>query len=110
MTSKLLHPHTQYITQQQLKQMPKFKKDDNIHLSRDRRRIITHLHMHLWVRVHVVKELLVVHVLLIPLKGLVIPEVISQGDKKNLTAVEFGLFAVLIQKQACSDREKKVSE
>lgn len=53
--------------------------------------------MHLRVRIHVVKQLLVVAVLLIPLQSLVIAEVISQRDKEDLAAVEFGLFAVLIQ-------------
>ena len=57
--------------------------------------------MHLWMRIHVVKQLLVVDVLLIPLQSLVIAEVIAQRDKKHLTAVEFGLFAILIQEQVC---------
>lgn len=57
----------------------------------------SHLYMHLRVRIHVVKQLLVVAVLLIPLQSLVIAEVISQRDKEDLAAVEFGLFAVLIQ-------------
>lgn len=57
--------------------------------------------MHLWVRIHVVKQLLVVDVLLIPLQGLVITEVISQGDEEHLAAVEFGLFAILIEEQVC---------
>lgn len=46
-----------------------------------------------------VKQLLVVRVLLIPLQGLVIPEVVSQGDQEDVAPVEFGLFAVLIQQQ-----------
>lgn len=54
-------------------------------------------------RIHVVKELLVVGVLLIPLQGLVIPEVISQGDQEDVAPVQFGLFAVLIQQQISPD-------
>lgn len=54
-------------------------------------------------RIHVVKELLVVGVLLIPLQGLVIPEVISQGDQEDLAPVQFGLFAVLVQQQISPD-------
>lgn len=60
-------------------------------------KLSSHLYMHLRVRIHVVKQLLVVAVLLIPLQSLVIAEVISQRDKEDLAAVEFGLFAVLIQ-------------
>lgn len=59
-------------------------------------KLSSHLNMHLRVRIHVVKQLLVVAVLLIPLQSLVIAEVISQRDKEDLAAVEFGLFAVLI--------------
>lgn len=62
-----------------------------------------HLYMHLWVRIHVVKQLLVVDVLLIPLQGHVVAEVISQRDKEDFAAVQFGLFSVLIQKQVCSN-------
>lgn len=63
----------------------------------------SHLYVQLWVSIHVVKQLLVVHVLLIPLQGLVIAEVISQRDKKYFAAVEFGFFTVLIQEQVCPD-------
>lgn len=56
-------------------------------------------------RIHVVKELLVVGVLLIPLQGLVIPEVISQGDQEDVAPVQLGLFAVLIQQQISPDCE-----
>lgn len=64
-------------------------------------KLFCHLYMHLRVRIHVVKQLLVVDVLLIPLQGFVIAEVISQGNKEHLAAVEFGLFAILIQEQVC---------
>lgn len=69
-------------------------------------KLLSHLYMHLWVRIHVVKELLVVDVLLIPLKRLVIAEVVSQRDKKHLAAVEFGLLTVLIQEQVCPDWQR----
>lgn len=56
-------------------------------------------------RIHVVKQLLIVDVLLIPLQSLVIAEIVSKGDQKHLAAVQFGLFAVLIQEQRCSAGE-----
>lgn len=55
--------------------------------------------MHLRVRVHVVKESLVVEVLLVPLQGLVVAEVISQRNQNHLTAEQLGLLTVLIQEQ-----------
>lgn len=64
-------------------------------------KLFSHLYMQLWVRIHVVKQLLVVDVLLIPLQSLVIAEVVSQGNEKDFAAVQFGLFAVLIQEQMC---------
>lgn len=66
-------------------------------------KLFSHLYMQLWVRIHVVKQLLVVNVLLIPLQGLVVAEVIPQGDEKDLAAVQFGLLTVLIQEQVCPD-------
>lgn len=59
--------------------------------------------MHLRVRIHVVKQLLVVDILLIPLKGFIVAEVIPQRNKEHLTAVEFRFFTVLIQEQLCPD-------
>lgn len=70
-------------------------------------KLFSHLYVHLWVRIHIVKQLLVVDVLLIPLQGLVVAEVISQRDKKHLAAVEFRLFTVLIQEQVRPDLEKE---
>lgn len=64
-------------------------------------KLFSHLYVHLGVRIHVVKQLLVVDVLLIPFQSLVVAEVISQGHEKHLAAVEFGLFAVLIQEELC---------
>lgn len=84
----------------------KKKKNNNIHLATlfvTVDKLFSHLYVHLRVRIHVVKQLLVVHVLLIPLQGFVVAEVISQRDKKYLAAVEFGLFTVLIQEQVCPD-------
>lgn len=63
----------------------------------------SHLYVHLWVRIHVVKQLLIVDILLIPFQCLVVAEVISQGNEKHLAAVQFGLFTVLIQEQLCPD-------
>lgn len=62
----------------------------------------SYFYVHFWVRIHVVKKLLIVDVLLIPLQSLVVAEVVSKGDQKHLAAVQFGLFAVLIQEQRCS--------
>lgn len=59
--------------------------------------------MHLWVRIHVVKQLLVVGILLIPFEGFIVAEVVPQRNEEHLAAVEFGLFAVLIQEQLCPD-------
>lgn len=58
-----------------------------------------HLYVQLRVRIHVVEELLIIDVLLIPLQGLIVAEVVSQGDEEDLAAVQFGLFTVLIQEQ-----------
>ena len=66
-------------------------------------KLFSHLYVHLWVRIHVVKQLLVVDILLIPLQSLVIAEVVSQRDEEYLAAVELGLFTVLIQQQVCPD-------
>lgn len=67
----------------------------------------SYFNMHLWVRIHVVKQLLIIDILLIPLQSLVIAEVISKRDKKDLAAVEFGLFAVLVQEQVCPAGETR---
>lgn len=66
-------------------------------------KLLSHLYVQLWVRIHVVKQLLVVVELLIPLQRLVVAKVISQRDQKHLAAVEFGLLTVLIQEQVCPD-------
>lgn len=58
-----------------------------------------HLNVQLGVRIHVVEQLLIIDVLLIPLQRLVVAEVVSQGDEEDLAAVQFGLFTVLIQEQ-----------
>lgn len=55
--------------------------------------------MHLGVRVHVVKESLVVEILLVPLQGLVVTKVISQWNQNHLTAEKLGLLSVLVQEQ-----------
>lgn len=69
---------------------------------------LCYLYMHFRVRVHVVKQLLVVHVLLIPLQRLVIAEVVTQWNEKYLAAVQFRLFTVLIKEQIRpEDRDKK---
>lgn len=39
-----------------------------------------YLHMHFWMGVHVVKQTLVVVVLLVPLQGLIITEVIAEWN------------------------------
>ena len=66
-------------------------------------KLSSYLYVQLWVRIHVVKQLLVVGELLIPLQGLVVAEVISQWDQEHFAAVEFGLLAVLIQEQICPE-------
>lgn len=66
-------------------------------------KLFSHLYMHLRMRIHVVEQLLVVAVLLIPLQSLVIAEVVSQGDEKHLAAVKFGLLTVLVQEQLCPE-------
>lgn len=59
----------------------------------------SYLHMHFRVGVHVVKQTLVVVVLLVPLQGLIIAEVIAERNQQNLTAEQFRLLAVLVQKE-----------
>lgn len=70
-------------------------------------KVFSYLYMHLRVRIHVVKQLLVVDVLLIPLQGFVVAKVVPQGDKEHFAAVEFGLFTVLVQEQLCPDWQTK---
>lgn len=53
--------------------------------------------MQLRMRIHIVKQLLIIDVLLIPFQGLIVAEVISQRNEKHLAAVEFGLLTVLVQ-------------
>lgn len=93
----MIHHHNKGCTQRYLghrvRQEVQKKKETTVTVDK----LSSHLYMHLRVRIHVVKQLLVVAVLLIPLQSLVIAEVISQRDKEDLAAVEFGLFAVLIQ-------------
>lgn len=102
-TVRYLLQHTPRSTKTMKKTHPK-KDLATLFLTADKS--FSHLYVHLWVRIHVVKQLLVIGILLIPLQRLVVAEVISQRDKKHLAAVEFGLFTVLIQEQVSPDWER----
>lgn len=53
--------------------------------------------MQLWVRIHVVEELLVVLKLLVPLRSLRVSEVVSQWGQNHLGTEQLGFLSILIQ-------------
>ena len=57
----------------------------------------SYLHIELRMRVHVVNKLLVVGVLRLHLLPIVIPEVVTQRDKKDVGSVELCFLLVLVQ-------------
>lgn len=65
-----------------------------------------YLHVKTGLRVHVIKQLLVIPVLQIPLCVLTEPEIVSQRSKKNFSTEKFGLFPVLIQQHLSPVKEK----
>lgn len=69
-------------------------------------KLLSHLDMHLRVRIHVIEELLIVDILLIPLQGLVIAKVIPQRDEKHLATVKFGLLTILIKEELCPEKDE----
>lgn len=68
-----------------------------------------YLYMHFRMGVHVVKQTLVVVVLLVPLQGLVITEVIAKRDQQYLAAEQLRLLAILVQKEVSPGGEKKTT-
>lgn len=61
----------------------------------------SHLHVEVGLAVEEVEEPLVVGELSVPLVGLVVAEVITQGHQQDVASEEPGLLAVLVQEQGC---------
>lgn len=61
--------------------------------------------MQFWMRIHVIKQLLVILELLIPLRSLVVSEIIPQGNQNYFCFEKLGLLSVLIQNHVCPLRD-----
>lgn len=65
--------------------------------------------MQFWVRVHVIKKLLVIGILLVPLLGFIIAEIVSQRYQQNFATEKLRLLAILVQKGLNPDIQKETS-
>lgn len=70
----------------------------------------TYLNMQFWVRVHVIKKLLVVGVLLVPLYSFIIAEIVSQWYQQNFATEKLRLLAILVQKGLNPDIQKEANK
>lgn len=65
----------------------------------------TYLHVHFRMRVHVVKQLLVVDVLLVPLQRFIVPEIVSQRNQQHFAAEQLGLLTILVEQNRSSETQ-----
>lgn len=65
----------------------------------------TYLHVHFRMRVHVVEQLLVVDVLLVPLQRFIVPEIVSQRNQQHFAAEQLGLLTILVEQNRSSETQ-----